>query len=101
MMTGDSYRVPLQINTNEGLLTVDALADLEVFIGSIRKVLSKEEIEFDSEKNCFLVYMSQKETFRLRGKEKVQARCKFKNGEVVGVDFGELDVSVSTSKVVL
>lgn len=101
MMTGDAYSVPLQIETSEGFLTPDELEDIEVFIGSIRKTLQQGHITYDYDENVFLVNITQKETFRLKGEEKVQARCKFTSGDVVGVDFGTIDVTKSTSKVVL
>ena len=101
MMTGDAYRVPLQIETNEGFLTSEDLEDIEVFIGSIRKTLQQGDVTYDLDENVFLVALSQRETFRLKGEEKVQARCKFLSGDVIGVDFGTIDVKKSTSKVVL
>lgn len=101
MMQGDSYKLPIQINTAEGALVPDMIEDIEVFVGQIRKTYRNGEITYDEEQTAFLVDLSQKETFRLRGKEKVQARVKFTEDDVVGVDLGELDIANATSKVVL
>ena len=45
--------------------------------------------------------LTQQETFRLRGDVEVQLRCKFPDGDVVGISVGTVNFEKSTSKVVL
>lgn len=101
MMTGDAYNLPIRIETTEGVVSPSMFAEIEVFVGDVRKTLTKEEITFDEERQMFLVPLSQKETFRMRDKEEVQIRCKFVDGSVKGVSAGEIDIVKSVSKVVL
>lgn len=102
MMQGDQYRLPIELKDADGtFVTREEIKDMEVFVGTTRKMLSKGEIEFDPLKNIFYVYLSQKETFMMRGDVSVQARVLFLSGDVVGIDLGKLNFAQSTSKVVL
>lgn len=102
MMQGDQYRLPIELKDADGtFVTQDEIKDLEVFVGAIRKMLSKEEIEFDSLENVFYVFLSQKETFMMLGDVSVQARVLFMSSDVVGIDLGKLNFAQAKSKVVL
>ena len=101
MMQGDSYDLPLFIQSDDGLITPKDVEEVVVSIGNVTKTLSKGELQFDAESGAILVRLSQKDTFSLVGREDVQARVKFTNGEVKGVTFGELFVDVSNSTEVL
>ena len=101
MMQGDEYALPIQIETNEGIADATTFADLEVFLGGIRKTLSGGDISYNGENQSFDVYFTQKETFKLEGNEKLQIRCKFSNGNVIGINAGYYDVYKSLSRVVL
>ena len=102
MMQGDQYRLPIELKYEDGtFVTREEVKDLEVFVGTTRKMLSKGEVEFEPLENVFYVSLSQKETFMMRGDVSVQARVLFLSGDVVGVDLGEIDFARSTSKVVL
>ena len=102
MMQGDQYRISIELKDADGtFVTREEVKDMEVFVGTTRKMLSKGEIEFDSLENVFYVYISQKETFMMRGDVSVQARVLFLSGDVVGIDLGKLNFAQATSKVVL
>jgi hypothetical protein len=102
MMQGDQYRLPIELKDADGtFVTREEVKDLEVFVGTVRKMLSKGEIEFETLENVFYVSLSQKETFMMRGDVSVQARVLFLSGDVVGVDLGKLNFAQATSKVVL
>ena len=102
MMQGDQYKLPIELKYAEGtFVTQEVVKDLEVFVGNFRKMLSNGEIEFESTENVFYVFLTQKETFMMRGDVSVQARVLFLSGDVVGVDLGEINFVRSTSKVVL
>lgn len=101
-MQGDQYRLPIELKNADGtFVTREEVKDLEVFVGTTRKMLSKEEIEFEPLENVFYVFLSQKETFMMRGDVSVQARVLFLSGDVVGIDLGKLNFAQATSKVVL
>lgn len=101
MMQGDQYKLPIEIKTTEGNAKPATFDDLEVFVGSVRKTLGKGEVSYDDENETFLVFLTQRETFRLRGDVEVQLRCKFPNGDVVGISAGTVNFEKSTSRVVL
>lgn len=102
MMQGDQYRLPIELKDADGtFVTREEVKDMEVFVGTTRKMLSKGEIEFEPLKNVFYVFLSQKETFLMRGDVSVQARILFLSGDVVGIDLGKINFAQATSKVVL
>ena len=101
-MQGDQYRLPIELKDADGtFVTQEEIKDLEVFVGTTRKMLSDGEIEFEPLKNVFYVFLSQKETFLMRGDVSVQARILFLSGDVVGIDLGKINFAQATSKVVL
>lgn len=101
MMTGDSYNLPIQIETNMGFANMGTFEDMEVMFGDVRKTISKGEIKYDNEKQAFLIPLSQQETFRQKRNIEIQIRCKFPDGSVIGVSAGNYDIEKATSKVVL
>lgn len=102
MMQGDQYRLPIELKDADGtFVTREEVKDLEVFVGAMRKMLSNGEIEFEPLENVFYVFLSQKETFLMRGEVSVQARILFLSGDVVGIDLGKINFAQATSKVVL
>lgn len=100
-MTGDAYKLPIQISTTDGIANLSTFKDIEVMFGTIRKTLANKEIEYDEERQMFLLPLTQQETFRQKEKVNVQIRCKFEDGSVIGIDAGEYDLAKATSKVVL
>jgi len=102
MMKGDAYSLPIAIETSDGTASRETFEEIEVSIGhNIRKTLSSGEIGFDSERNLFLVPLTQEETFALKGRTKVNVRCKYVGGNVIGADLGVLEFLPSLSKEVI
>lgn len=101
MMQGDAYELPLFIQSDDGLITQQSVSEVVVSIGNLTKTLTNGDLQFDKESGAILVRLSQQDTFSLVGREEVQARVKFTNGEVKGVVFGELFVDKSTSTEVI
>ena len=98
MMKGDSYSLPIRIDTDSGVATRESFADVEVCIGkAIRKTLSAGEIEYDAAESLFLVPLTQEETFALPDRVRVNLRCKYGNGNVIGADLGVIEVAPSLS----
>lgn len=100
-MTGDSFDLPIQISTNNGIANFSTFEDLEVMFGNVRKTISDNDITFDEKRQMFLIHLSQEETFQQKNPVEVQIRAKFFDGEVIGISAGYVDVLKSTSKVVL
>lgn len=102
MMKGDSYSLPIAIDTADGRATPAIFDDIEVCLGrNLRKTLSAGEIGYDEDRLLFLVPLTQEETFALSLKTKVVLRCKGKDGTVVGIDLGVLEFAPTLSKEVL
>ena len=102
MMKGDAYRIPINIETAEGAATPESFADVEVCIGrSVRKTLSAGEITYDTERALFLVPLTQEETFALGMRSRINIRCKYAGGDIVGIDLGILEFEPSLSREVL
>jgi hypothetical protein len=102
MMQGDQYKLPIELKDADGtFVTREEVKDLEVFVGTTRKMLSKGEISFEPLENVFYVFLTQKETFMMHGEVAVQARILFLSGDVVGIDLGKINFAQATSKVVL
>lgn len=102
MMQGDQFRLPVELKDEDGtFVTREEVKDIEVFVGTTRKVLSKGEVEFEPLENVFYVFLTQKETFIMHGEVTVQARILFLSGDVAGINLGKINFEKATSKVVL
>ena len=102
MLKGDAYRIPISIETAEGAATPESFADVEVCIGrSVRKTLSEGEITYDTERALFLIPITQEETFALGMRSRINIRCKYAGGDVVGIDLGILEFEPSLSREVI
>lgn len=102
MMRGDAFSLPIRIDTNSDSASADSFAEVEICIGNtIRKTLSAGEITYDEERSLFLVPLTQEETFGLHSRVRITVRCKYLNGDVVGVDLGILELAPTLSKEVI
>lgn len=102
MMQGDQYKIPIELKGEDGTpITQGEINDLEVFVGQFRKTLSGGGVSFEENESIFHVFVSQKETFMLRGEVELQARILFLSGDVVGINLGTVNFEKATSKVVL
>ncbi len=101
MMAGDSCKLPIKIVTASGAADASAFTVVEGHVGHVRKTLYGGDITFDAEIGVFLVPLSQKETFSLRGKQRINLRCKFPGGDVIGTDLGTVVFESSLSKEVI
>lgn len=101
MMQGDAYLLPIHVEIEGETIDANMFSDIEISIGPIRKYMVRGDIEFNEETKDFEAYLTQKETFKLGKKEKVQIRFKFNSGDVIGVNLGEKEIVPSLSKVEL
>ena len=102
IMQGDQYGIPFQVETENGIAAPELFADVEIVVGAIRKTLSRGEVTYNKELQAFMFPITQEESLGICSTCcSAQARFKFKNGEVVGVQICELDVLKSKSREVL
>ena len=102
VMQGDEYGIPIQIKTSEGIATANTFLDVEIVVGDMRKTLADGEITYSETEQAFIYPITQEESLGFSNmKQRVQLRCKFPNGEVVGVSLGDITVRKSASKAVL
>lgn len=99
-MTGDAYTLRIEIEI-EGAPSDLNFEEVEVTIAGIRKTMSSGEINYDEEKREISIPFTQEETFKLRGKHKVDVRVKFAGGDVIGTSAGYLEHHESQSKQVI
>ncbi len=102
MMQGDQYRIPIELKHEDGsFITAEEVKDVEIYVGTLRKLLSNGSVIFDKSDNLFYVFVSQRDTFLFLGDVNVQARVLYLSGDVVGIDLGAVNFGRATSKVVL
>lgn len=102
IMQGDQYNVPILIKAYDGTaINIDIVSDVEVMIGKLRKRYPGE-ITYSTERNRWIFPLTQDESFALAtSRQPVQVRIKFNNGDVVGVNVGEIKIGYSRSREVL
>lgn len=88
MIRGDTNNFSFKIKNGETYITTDDYNEIELQFNSqnlhanIRKLKSKGEIEYDSENQKFVCYLSQEDTFKLNdGNVEVQVRLFKEEGE--------------------
>ena len=102
MMRGDAFVLPIKIETDDGIATANNFSEVEVCIGNaIRKTMSSGEITYDAENARFLVPLTQEETFSLSCRTRINVRCKYENGNVIGRDLGVFEFAPTLSNEVL
>ena len=101
MMQGDSWPLEIRIKFSGKPLDVSAVDTVEISIDELIKTWPKGGVNYDEKKGVFSIWPTQEESFKMRGRNRVQARVKFNDGSVIGLDFGAVDIKESLSKEVL
>lgn len=93
---GDAYGIPLDIQLNGEALTAADVEQVEVFVGDGIRKLYPGQITYSDTLGCFVVPVTQEETFTLPEGEtvRVDVRVQFPGGMVLGV-VDELKVKVA------
>ena len=101
MMQGDSYNLGVEILDDTGALVLpEAVSDIEIAIGHIKKTYANGEIKYGE--NVWLFPLTQEESFTLpAGKLYGQVRIKWASGEVNGCKLEIPRLDESRSKEVL
>ena len=101
IMQGDEYPLRIKITQEGQPLDVENIEIVEIAIGQIRRKYPNT-VYYDSTSGEFIVQLTQEETFKFDGSQKMQIRVKFKDSQyVVGEELPVLSVKTSTSKEVL
>ena len=101
MMQGDSYNLGIDIQDDTGALVLpEAVADIEIAIGHIKKTYKSGAIKHGE--NVWLFPLTQEESFSLpAGKLYGQVRIKWASGEVDGCKLEIPKLAESRSREVL
>ncbi len=93
---GDAYGIPLEIQLNGEVLHAEDVEKVEVFVGDNIRKLYPSEITYNDTLSCFIVPVTQEETFELPEGEtiRVDVRVQFPGGMVRGV-IDELKAKVA------
>ena len=83
---GDQYEVPVRISINGSDIAVSEVELVEFTMGEGLKKHYPQEVEYDSAEGCFLLPLTQEETFAFpaNGSVPLDIRVKFTGGSVVG-----------------
>ena len=84
---GDAYGIPLEIQLNGETLSDADVEKVEVFVGDGIRKLYPGQITYSPEISCFVVPVTQEETFTLPENERIRVdvRVQFPGGMVLGV----------------
>lgn len=102
LLQGSTYKMPIQIEDPLGtIITSEMVTKGQFVIGDYEKFYP-EEVTYDKRLQCFIVPLSEEETFNLKkGKEEWQIRLLFVDGTVDGSIVKYEDVKRSLIKTVL
>lgn len=85
LLQGNTYNLPIQIDqiTND---TIENVVRGQFIFGKLTKFYGEEDdvVTWDSERQCFIVPLTQEETFSLKGTVQWQVRIRFVGGQVDG-----------------
>lgn len=99
---GNTYRLPINIKIDNEQLTPENAKAVEVaFDCGGSKIIKNFPDEIVFEDGAFVLPLSQEDTFALNGRCRYQIRVLLFDGNVVGTDIMNGNVSESISKVVL
>ena len=102
IMQGDAYPLSILLYDQErqAEITPDITEDVEFSVGGIIKSVASGQVYYNE--NRWIFPLTQSDTFSWRvGSQQIKGRIKFLDGEVKGVDIGEIIVTKSESKKVL
>ena len=97
MMQGDAFVQTIEIRAKGAPVTPEDVQDVEITFGRLSKTYSDKELGFSYGRWEFP--FTQEETFRFRDTfQRVQVRVCWPNGDVEGVDLGDVCITESMSR---
>lgn len=100
MMEGDSWPLLFQINVDGEPINIQDVELIEFTVDGLSKNYPGA-VSYDENTKIFSFPLSQEETFKFKNQVTAQGRIKFSSDEVVGVNFGKIDINRSQSKAVI
>ena len=100
IMAGDAFNIEITLKDASGNM-IDTAQDVEVALGSLIKSLVDGGVSYDSDKKAWIFPVSQEESFAMPSINGLQARVKFSNTNVVGVNIDTVYKIGSSSAEVL
>ena len=104
MNKGDTIRLILDYSINDEPITEGQFEDLELQLNkesfgkfNIKKLLSQNEIVWDSDLGKYVCYLSQEESFKLPNKVDYQLRC-YEDGSVISSCISQFYIGDILSK---
>lgn len=103
-LQGNTYELEVQVRTAEGeIVEAGDVESVQFVLGKVEKYYGGAEgtVEYDDDRQVFLVPLTQQETFAFSGSIKWQVRVMYKDGSVDGTVPKAENVLGSITKTVL
>lgn len=87
MKQGNQFYLTIQLEDNTGVnLDVSTIKKVQFVIGNLTKTYdgTNNEVSYDSDKDCFKIWLTEEETFDFDNTIKLDARILFKNDTIGG-----------------
>lgn len=98
---GSTYRLPFKLKISGEYITPEDVKEIELSLGKILKVTYPEVITYDYENKCFILPLTQENTFLIKKVNEYQVRILFADGSVKSTDKIPTEIVTSLSKEVL
>lgn len=104
---GNNYELEIPLTLDNDELDINNVELVEFMFNDIRKIYGEYEenktgdVTYDTTKKCFIVPLTQQETFSLNNMIEYQARVKFTDDKVMATDIYRGYIKESISKEVL
>ena len=102
MTRGNEFEISVEMTVNEEPMDIDLVECVEFsFNDTLRKIYPSPSVSFNSNRGCFLIHLTQEDTFSLNYSFLIQARVKFKNGFVFASSVLEKTLKECLSKEII
>lgn len=102
MLQGNTYKLPVQLeDINGNVINSDLVQEIVVTLGNLEKQYTKGDFYFDEEKGCWVIPLTEQETFKLNRSVKWQLRVLFKDGTIDGTEPKMISIIDSINKTIL
>ena len=104
LLQGNTYELPIKVKTCSGnVVTADDVSKVQFVFGNLEKFYGENEtdgVTFDAERECFVVPLTEDETFAMGGTIQYQVRVQYNTGAIDGSCVKRADVksSITTTR---
>ena len=88
-LQGNTYMLPVEITNCAGevLTPDDDIQKVQIIIGGLEKYYSEDgDVQYDDDNRCFVVPLTEEETFAMKGLVKWQVRVLYADGHIDGTE---------------